>query len=83
MEAVQQELDGLAAELAGEEAVEEDRPPAALGVADFPGEDGGVGALVAALPGEERVADALDQEPFERLALRRCTGCCRQGPCWR
>ena len=65
--ALEQQFDRLAAELGGVEAVEEDRPAAALGVADFPDEDGGVGALVAALAGEEGVADLLDQEPFDRL----------------
>ena len=67
MKAVEQELDGLATELAGEKSVEQDRTSAALGMANFPGEDGSVGTLVAALPREERIADALDQEAFERL----------------
>ena len=65
--AVEEQFDGLAAELRGVEAVEEDRPPAALGVADLADEDGGVGALVAALAGEEGVADPLDEEPLDRL----------------
>ena len=57
----------MAAELRGVDAVEEDRAPAALGVADLSHEDGGVSALGPALVGEEFVADPLDQEPLDRL----------------
>ena len=67
VETLEEQVDGLAPELRGVEAVEEDRPPTALGVADFADEDGGVGALVAALAGEEGIADPLDQEPFDRF----------------
>ena len=65
--AFEEQLDRLAAELRAEEPVELDRPAASLGVADLPDEDGGVGALVAALAGEVGVADLLGQEPFDRL----------------
>ena len=60
--AFQQQVDGLAAELGGVEAVEEDRPAAALGVADFTSEDRGPGRFVAALAGEVAVAEPLDQD---------------------
>ena len=49
--AVEEQVDGLAAELRGVEPVEQDRPAAALGVADLADEDGGVGALVPPLAG--------------------------------
>ena len=65
--ALQQKVDRLAAELRGIETVEQDRSTASLRMADFADEYRGVGALVAALFREKRIADPLDQQAFDRL----------------
>ena len=57
----EQQVDRLAAQLRAVETVEQNRPAAALGVADFAGEDRGLGRFVAALAGEVAVAEPLDQ----------------------
>jgi Ala-tRNA(Pro) deacylase len=60
--AVQQHVDGLAAELAAVEAVEQHRAPAALRVADLAGEDRGLGRLGPPVLLEVGVAEVVDQE---------------------
>ena len=57
----------FAAELRRVITIEQNRSPAALGVADLANENRGVGRFVAVLAREKGVADVLDQEPFDRL----------------
>ena len=59
--AFDEQIDGLRAELRGVEAVEQDRPAAALGVADFTGEDRFARRVAAAVELEILVADELDE----------------------
>ena len=69
----------LRAQLRGVKAVEQNRPPAALRVADFADEDCFLGRVATAIKLKIAVADHLDQVSTATLPPRRSKRCCPPG----
>jgi hypothetical protein len=67
MLAFHKQVHRLAAKLLGMEAVKEDGATAALSVANFSGENGGISRFITAFSGEEIVAQFLYKKAFDCL----------------